>query len=78
MNAVLLLFLTALFFGIAMLIMAVGLFFKRPCLRGSCGGPGIFDHDGDPLTCAACPRRKQLERQAAERRRQAALPTVRE
>lgn len=70
------LLLTVAFFGIAMLIMAVGLFFKRPCLRGSCGGPGIFDRDGDPLTCAACPRREELEKEAAERRRRGPMPTV--
>ncbi len=63
-------------FATAMLIMAVGLFFKRPCLRGSCGGPGIFDSDGDPLTCGPCPRRKELEAEAAARRQQGPLPTV--
>lgn len=70
------LLLTITVFGIAMLIMAVGLFFKRPCLRGSCGGPGIFDADGDPLTCGTCPRRKELEAEAEARRRQGPLPTV--
>ena len=40
-----------------MLIMAVGLFFKYPCLRGSCGGPDVLDHDGESLRCAVCPRR---------------------
>jgi hypothetical protein len=47
--------------AIVMLIMAVGVILKRPCLRGSCGGPEIFDADGEPLSCAACPRRKELE-----------------
>lgn len=70
------LLLTVAFFAVAMLIMAVGLFFKRPCLRGSCGGPGIFDNDGDPITCGTCPRRKELEKEAAERRRQGPLPTL--
>ena len=46
--------------GVVMLLMAVGLFFKRPCLRGSCGGPDLFDSKGDSLTCAACPRRRSL------------------
>lgn len=72
------LLLTIAFFSTAMLIMAVGLFFKRPCLRGSCGGPGIFDSDGDPLTCGSCPRRKELEAEAARRRRAGLLPTVHE
>ena len=44
--------------GVAMALMAVGLFFKRPCLRGSCGGPDLFDSKGESLTCAACPRRR--------------------
>ncbi len=65
------------FIAIAMLIMAVGIIFKRPCLRGSCGGPAIFDRDGDPLSCGACPRRKERERQAAAERTASPLPTVR-
>jgi hypothetical protein len=48
-----------------MLIMAVGVIFKRPCLRGSCGGAEIFDADGDALSCGACPRRKERECDAA-------------
>ena len=46
--------------GLVMVLMAVGLFFKRPCLRGSCGGPDLFDSKGESLTCAACPRRRSL------------------
>ena len=46
--------------GVVMILMAVGLFFKRPCLRGSCGGPDLFDTKGESLTCAACPRRRSL------------------
>ena len=40
-----------------MLIMAVGLLFKYPCLRGSCGGPEAAGGDDRPLRCEACPRR---------------------
>lgn len=40
-----------------MLIMAVGLLFRYPCLRGSCGGPEPAGGDGRPLRCEACPRR---------------------
>lgn len=61
------LILTAVAIAIVMLIMAVGVILKRPCLRGSCGGPTIFDSDGDPVTCGACPRRKEFEEQAASR-----------
>ena len=49
--------LTAGIMGGAMLIMAVGLLFKYPCLRGSCGGPDLLGTDGEPLTCATCPNR---------------------
>ena len=42
----------------AMLIMAVGLVFRYPCLRGSCGGAGIVAGDGTRLSCDACPRRR--------------------
>ena len=57
--------LTVAAIAIVMLIMAVGVIFKRPCLRGSCGGPEIFDADGESLSCGACPRRKQQECDAA-------------
>ena len=42
----------------AMLIMAVGLAFRYPCLRGSCGGAGVAGADGTRLSCGACPRRR--------------------
>lgn len=40
-----------------MLVMAVGLLFRYPCLRGSCGGPDVQDARGRSLRCDACPRR---------------------
>ena len=40
-----------------MLIMAVGLLFRYPCLRGSCGGPDVVDAQRRSLRCDACPRR---------------------
>ena len=49
--------LTAVVIAGAMLIMAVGLLCRRPCLRGSCGGPEVLDGDGGSLRCDACPRR---------------------
>ena len=52
--------LTLVVISVVVALMAVGLFFKRPCLRGSCGGPDLFDSEGESLTCAACPRRRSL------------------
>ena len=52
------LLLTLGFFGFAVLIMAVGVIFKRPCLRGSCGGPEVRLANGDKVSCATCPNRK--------------------
>ena len=49
------LFLTLAIFAFAMLIMAVGVIMRRPCLRGSCGGPDVLGPDGESLTCATCP-----------------------
>ncbi len=43
--------------GAAVAAMAVGVMFKRPCLRGSCGGPAVLGPDGEKLTCADCPNR---------------------
>ncbi|TDI41424.1 MAG: DUF539 domain-containing protein [Acidobacteria bacterium] len=48
------------FMALAMLVMAVGVIFKRPCLRGSCGGPEVMGGDGDPISCAACPNRLKV------------------
>lgn len=49
--------LTLLVFLLAMLIMSVGVIFKRPCLRGSCGGPEVLGANGESLSCATCPNR---------------------
>ena len=46
--------------GLTMLAMAVGVILKRPCLRGSCGGPSILASDGEPLDCGSCPNRRDL------------------
>ncbi len=45
------------FMALAMLVMAIGVIFKRPCLRGSCGGPEVMGGDGEPISCATCPNR---------------------
>jgi hypothetical protein len=45
--------------GLAVAAMAVGVMFKRPCLRGSCGGPALPGPDGKKLSCATCPNRKR-------------------
>jgi hypothetical protein len=46
----------------AVAAMAVGVMFKRPCLRGSCGGREVRDAHGDSLSCATCPNRKPTDR----------------
>ena len=50
--------------GIAVAAMAVGVIFKRPCLRGSCGGTAVLAPNGDKLSCATCPNRKRRALQA--------------
>lgn len=45
--------------ALAVLAMAVGVIFKRPCLRGSCGGPEVMGRDGESISCAACPNRQK-------------------
>jgi hypothetical protein len=49
--------------GLAVAAMAVGVMFKRPCLRGSCGGPALRTASGKKVSCSTCPNRK---RDAAE------------
>jgi hypothetical protein len=45
--------------SVAVAAMAVGVMFKRPCLRGSCGGPAVLGPGGQKLSCATCPNRKR-------------------
>lgn len=45
--------------GAAVAAMAIGVIFRRPCLRGSCGGPAVIGKDGERLSCASCPNRHQ-------------------
>jgi hypothetical protein len=51
--------------GIAVAAMAIGVMFKRPCLRGSCGGPAVLGPDGAKISCATCPNRKRGARAAS-------------
>lgn len=45
--------------GLGVAGMAVGVIFRRPCLRGSCGGVGHKGPDGEPLSCGTCPNRRR-------------------
>ncbi len=54
-----------LVFGLALALMvvgvaamAIGVMFRRPCLRGSCGGPGVIGPGGEKISCATCPNRR--------------------
>ena len=51
--------LAAVLIGAAVLAMAVGVIFRRPCLRGSCGGPAVIGPDGEKLSCSDCPNRNK-------------------
>lgn len=42
----------------SVIAMAVGVMARRPCLRGSCGGPAVIAANGEKLSCADCPNRK--------------------
>ena len=45
--------------GAAVAAMAIGVVFRRPCLRGSCGGAAVVGPDGEKLSCATCPNRQR-------------------
>ena len=45
--------------GAAVAAMAIGVMFRRPCLRGSCGGPAVLGPDGAKLSCSDCPNRNK-------------------
>lgn len=48
--------LAAVAIGATMLAMAVGVLMRRPCLRGSCGGPKTLG-DGQTIACTGCRKR---------------------
>jgi hypothetical protein len=45
--------------GASVAAMAIGVMFRRPCLRGSCGGPELRTAGGEKISCATCPNRKR-------------------
>lgn len=49
--------LAAVLIGAAVLAMAIGVLFRRPCLRGSCGGPAVIGPDGEKISCSGCPNK---------------------
>ena len=48
--------------GLGIAGMAIGVMFRRPCLRGSCGGPAIHGPGGEKISCATCPNRQPAAR----------------
>ena len=50
---------SVLLVGASVAAMAIGVIFRRPCLRGSCGGAEVRSASGDSLSCATCPNRKR-------------------
>jgi len=44
--------------GLGVAGMAIGVMFRRPCLRGSCGGPAVLKPDGEKISCGTCPNRR--------------------
>jgi hypothetical protein len=45
--------------GASVAAMAIGVMFRRPCLRGSCGGPELRTAGGEKVSCATCPNRRR-------------------
>lgn len=70
------LFLTLAVFLLVVLAMAVGVIFRRPCLRGSCGGPEILDASGEPLSCATCPNRDKNRKSSSPDAAEGGLPVL--
>ena len=59
MNLLTVFLLALVLIGGGVLAMAVGVIFRRPCLRGSCGGPAAANAEGERLSCATCPNRRR-------------------
>ena len=45
--------------GLGIAGMAIGVMFRRPCLRGSCGGPEVLGRGGEKISCDTCPNRRR-------------------
>jgi hypothetical protein len=45
--------------GLGIAGMAIGVMFRRPCLRGSCGGPAALGPGGEKISCGTCPNRRR-------------------
>jgi hypothetical protein len=45
--------------GLGIAGMAIGVMFRRPCLRGSCGGPAARGPGGEKISCGTCPNRRR-------------------
>jgi hypothetical protein len=58
--------------GASVAAMAIGVMFRRPCLRGSCGGPEVRMVSGEKISCVTCPNR---HRPAAASDERAARPS---
>jgi len=55
----LVLVLTVVLLGLGIAAMAIGVIFRRPCLRGSCGGPQLLAPGGEKISCETCPNRQR-------------------
>jgi hypothetical protein len=53
---------SVLLFAASVAAMAIGVMLRRPCLRGSCGGPAVRGADGQAISCATCPNRARADR----------------
>jgi hypothetical protein len=54
--------------GVALAAMAIGVMFRRPCLRGSCGGPALKPPGGESLSCIGCPNRRTARARTVDNR----------
>jgi hypothetical protein len=50
---------TVVLLGLGIAGMAIGVMFRRPCLRGSCGGAAVVAPDGQKISCETCPNRRR-------------------
>ncbi len=57
--------------ALLMVGMSIGVILQGRCLRGSCGGPDVLGPDGESLSCASCPLKKQREQEQRRAEREA-------
>lgn len=52
-------FLAFSIFAVSFFLLSIGYIVARKKIKGSCGGIAVYGPDGEKLSCAGCPNKKE-------------------